>query len=314
MMLLLSVANASAFYTPTEGVRAMGRGGAYIVRSHDLSAQHYNPAALRNIHGGLAQVDLALVSQSVTFERQGFDPVVNQGKPYTIPSMGVAYGFEHATVAFGFWTPYAPAFQYAEDGPQRFSMIDSTLIQTSVGPSLSVDVLPWLTLGGSVAWNTLTVGRQVVLSTMAESDENYATDKDIPVDMLVQDLFAIGTTLAVSARPNDRFEVALSAQLPVNYGTTGYLHADFSDHFLFETGLITEAAAGDEDIRVDVGMPLLLRGGMAWTPSDRLEVELSGDYERWSEFDEIVLTDDHAPLERLMDEVIDRKEGEVRGR
>ncbi len=30
--------------------------------------------------------------------------------------------------------------------------------------------------------------------------------------------------------------------------------------------------------------------------------------------DEIVLTDDHAPLERLMDEVIDRKEAEVRGR
>jgi len=286
-MLLIGLVQAAAFYTPTEGVRAMGRGGAYIVGNHDLSAQRYNPAALRNIEGGLVRADLALVSQSVTFTRDGHDPVNNLGKPFPIPSLGLAYGMERATVAFGLWTPYAPAFEYAADGPQRFSMIDSTLIQTSVGPSASFDVTPWLTVGGSLAWMTNTVGRKVVLTTSGGED----TAGDIDFDMLVSDRFGIGWTGAVAVRPVESLEFAVSAQGPVRFDGTGYLEADFSKNGFYESGVIVEPIARDDDVKLAIKMPWVVRGGVAFRPNEDLELELSGSWENWSNFEEIVLTD-----------------------
>lgn len=287
MLLLLNLVHAAAFYTPTEGVRAMGRGGAYIAGNHDLSAQRYNPAALRNIEGGLVRADLALVSQSVTFTRDGYDPVENLGKPFPIPSLGLAYGMERATVAFGLWTPYAPAFEYAADGAQRFSMIDSVLFQTSVGPSASFDVTPWLTLGGSVAWMTNTVGRKVVLTTAGGDDPAG----DIDFDMLVSDMFGIGGTLAVAVRPIEPLEIALSAQLPVKFNGTGYLEADFSKNGFYSSGVIVDPIARDDEVSLAIKMPLVLRGGAVYRPNERLEVELAGTWENWSNFEEIVLTD-----------------------
>ncbi len=287
MILLLANVQAAAFYTANPGARAMGRGGAYIVGNHDISAQYYNPAALRNIQGGHAKFDLGLVGQTVSFTRDGYDPVENSGAMYKIPSLGVAWGGERATVAFGLYSPYAPAFLYPEDGPQRYSMIDSTLIQTSVGPSASFDVLPWLTLGGGIAWMTNTVGREVVLTTSG-GDEPAG---DIALDLLVTDWFGVGGQVAASVHPTDLWEVAVSVQLPSRFDGKGSLEADFSDNGFYSSGVILDPIAGDDEVTLDIKMPLILRGGVVLRPNEKLELELSGDYGHWSGFDEIVVTD-----------------------
>jgi long-subunit fatty acid transport protein len=50
--LTLADADASAYYFADVGVRAFGRGGAFIAGADDINAQYYNPAALSRIKGG----------------------------------------------------------------------------------------------------------------------------------------------------------------------------------------------------------------------------------------------------------------------
>ena len=54
----LSTGHASGYFYPDAGVSALGRGGANVAGSNDLSALWYNPAALRRISGNRFDLDL----------------------------------------------------------------------------------------------------------------------------------------------------------------------------------------------------------------------------------------------------------------
>ena len=78
---------------------------------------------------------------------------------------------------------------------------------------------------------------------------------------------------------------------PVRFDGTGYLEADFSKNGFYESGVIVEPIARDDDVRLAIKMPWVVRGGLAFRPNENLELELSGTWENWSNFEEIVLTD-----------------------
>ena len=63
---------ASTYYMSDVGIRAMGRGGAFVAGADDISAQWYNPSALTRIHGSHFQIDLMGVKQEMYFDRQDY--------------------------------------------------------------------------------------------------------------------------------------------------------------------------------------------------------------------------------------------------
>ena len=70
--LVLANAQASTYYLSDVGIRAFGRGGAYIAGADDISAQWYNPAALTRINGGHAQFYAAGIKQFINFDRTDY--------------------------------------------------------------------------------------------------------------------------------------------------------------------------------------------------------------------------------------------------
>lgn len=299
-MLMVGLAHAGAFYNPDPGVAGVGAGMTGVVWADDLSAVGKNPAALTRIEGGSARLEFALVHAGVRFEPadrdhgdgpQSFDTVRNEAGPYPIPHVGVAHDFgtERFTFALSFRTPYAPLLSYPDDGAQRYHLRRSWLVQTSLGPSVAVQLPGGLSVGAGLFWSTLHAEYEITLSRLNGVDQEGT---DIGVSFAATDPFALTGNLGVLwERP--RFAVAASVQPPVDFRQSGQLTVDFSENELYDRDepFITEPTISDDDVSTGIRTPLIVRGGVGVRPHDAVLIELSGAYERWRVVDSLVITD-----------------------
>ena len=111
--LMAPSAEAAGYYTSDVGVRAFSRGGAYVAGCNDLLALWYNPAALTRLGNGVATVDVAAVSQQVSFDRKdypGEGPLVDPDTGASAPATSASRAAASASVAKkGLWTPRLPS-------------------------------------------------------------------------------------------------------------------------------------------------------------------------------------------------------------
>lgn len=302
---LISSAWASAYYFADVGVRSFGRAGAFVAGADDINAMYYNPAALTRLRGGVAKVDLAFVSQHVLFDRADevdngetvvFDPVYNVAKPFKIPNLGVSFNarLPSTTFAIGLYPPYAPDVSYDPAGPQRYTLVDTAVIQTNVGPSVGHRFdwagLPWLSVGAGLAWSLMSVEQELVLSTSGTDDPSG----DIAFRVAATDPFAFTWNAGVLVEPvSGRFALAAAVQPPIRFAARGEMVGDFSSHGAYTAGIITntDGVVRDDDVSLEVTMPLVLRGGVLVRPVQRLEVELAGVWQKWDTID-VILVDD----------------------
>jgi len=320
LMLLVSLlsldAHAAGYYTSDVGVRAFSRGGAYVAGPSDLLALWYNPAALTRLGDGLVTVDAAGVWQSVYFDRADYPgegpldasgqptdlvnaPIENDAPAYVIPHMGAAwsFGLPNTVFAAGFYPPYAPDLAYPEDGPQRYSLIDTLIIQTFTGASVAHRFGDWVSVGGGASWNYLRVEQVLAVSVPASTTDptgNEDPQFDVRFRMDGRDKGSLGWNAGLLVEPpSNRWAVGLMYQAPVKFTGVGVMEADFSDNY-FRTddtlGIIAADTVRDPQVSFDVSMPAILKMGALVRPIDTLEIELAAVWEGWSVIDQIVVT------------------------
>ncbi len=311
------LAEAAGYYTSDVGVRAFSRGGAYVAGANDLLALWYNPAALTRLNDGMVTVDVAGVRQKVWFDRADYPgegpldangdptdlinaPVENEAPAYVIPHMGAAsgLGLPDTTFAIGFYPPYAPDYAYPADGPQRYTLTDTLVIQTFTGVSAAHRFWDRLSVGAGVSWNLLIVEQELAVRIPQNpTDPNAIEDPqyDVLFGMDGRDPFAIGWNAGLLYEPpSNDWALGLSMQAPTSFTATGQMNADFSNNF-FRTddtfGIIDADTVNDSEVNFDVSMPLILKAGVLVRPIDTVEIELAGVYEGWSVIDMITVTD-----------------------
>ena len=318
-MLLVSLmstdANAAGYYTSDVGVRSFSRGGAYVAGASDMLALWYNPAALTRLGDGVVTVDAAGVWQSVSFDRADYPgegplddagqptdlinpPIENTAPAYVIPHMGAAwnFGLPNTVFAVGFYPPYAPDLAFPEDGPQRYSLIDTLIIQTFTGASVAHRFGDWVSIGGGASWNYLRVEQVLAVSVPANTTDptsNEDPQYDVRFRMDGRDKGGLGLNAGMLIEPpSNRWAVGMMYQAPIKFTGVGFMEADFSDNF-FRTdetlGIIAADTARDNNVTFDVSMPPILKMGALVRPIDTLEIELAAVWEGWSVIDEIVI-------------------------
>ncbi|MEY3209598.1 MAG: hypothetical protein RIT28_79 [Pseudomonadota bacterium] len=300
--LTLADAEASAYYFADVGVRAFGRGGAFIAGADDINAQYYNPAALSRIKGGRFTLNVAAVDQYVYFDRadevnggttEVFDPVLNVAKPFVIPNFGVSWdaGREGTTFAFGFYPPYAPDVSYDPNGPQRYTLVDTAVIQTNLGPSVGhrfVEWAPWLSVGAGVSWALMYAEQELVLTTSGNDDPAG----DIRFRLAATDRARFTGNAGILIEPESgRFAIGASVTPPIKFLAEGSMTGDFTTHGLYTGGFVTDPIVQDDAISLAITMPLILRAGVLVRPIDGLEVELAGVWQDWRIVETIVVDD-----------------------
>ncbi|MEC8425552.1 MAG: outer membrane protein transport protein, partial [Myxococcota bacterium] len=341
LSMLSAPAEASGYYFTDAGTRGMARGGAFIASANDLSAQYYNPAALINLERSQAYLNHSRVSQAIAFTRQdyaedddgyvgtqqapaydydgdalpnGHPTATNIARPMSIPqfAVGSSLGIDDAYFALGLHPPFAPQVVYetgiqagAEpSGAQRYSLVDSLIVQFYAGPSAAYRLLPWLTLGGSlnVTYVSTTYGLNMMLCQDDLTDnltnrcpaDAAGIHNDISVALEMADPFRFTWNAGLLVEPVDWMKLGFSVLPPLDIDGAGDVQARFAqEHWMGPRGfdVLGSETVRDDAVAVQLTMPWILRSGLAIQPTDRSVIELAGVYQRWAMSEEIRVTD-----------------------
>ena len=306
----VTVAQASTYYVSDVGVRSFARAGAFVAGVNDLTAFWYNPAALTRLKGGHAMVDLAGVGQSVYFDREdveggGLDgadvvnePIENAAPMYLIPHLGVSYdfGMEDTVVGLGFFPPYAPDYQYPEDGAQRYTLTDGVVIHTYTGPGVAHEFFDWISVGATVSWNLLYIEQDVTVGLVPEGSDVEDPQYDVDFHLDAMQTFKLAWNAGVLVEPpSGLWAIGAMVHPPIHFkGLEGQMTADFSGNYYFEDetfGVIADETALDDYVRTSATMPLIIKAGALVRPQDNLEIEASFVWQGWSSIQEVTVTD-----------------------
>lgn len=296
LALFSSSAQAGGYYFPDSGVVAVGRGGAFVASADDTFAQYYNPAALVRLERWTFDVGVSAVSQQVEFSRLMEDdtlaePVSNEGGAFIIPQFAVGGPLveDKLHLAVGLYTAYSPSFSYEPEGPQRYTLIDSSIWQAFAGPSLSYTPHPAISVGLGLQWQFLSVGQDLAVTTSLVEGRTEDPSSDVNVSVRQFDPFAPSANLGLLVRPVDELSVGLAAQLPSSFRARGSLVADFSGHAL--EAQMQDPVIEDDSVNLGVRLPLVLKAGVAVHPREDSAIELAMVYENWKSLDSLVLSD-----------------------
>ena len=294
----LSAAWASGLYLPGHGTRPMGRGGTGTVSAMDMNALWHNPSLLAGIRGHHLMVDLTLVNQSMTFEREprvypsgevrSYGAVSNEAYATVIPQLGFAsdFGTDRFVFGVGVYGPNGVRSRYPQDGPQRYVLIDnedSLLVFTELAAAFRVT--DWLWLGGGIQ----NVGASVrTVNVQSAYAGVFGDPEDRDLDMLFQakleSWLNITGNFGVWVEPVKRFQAGLSVQLPVEFQDDDLEYElRLPSHPYFDEAEISEKG------KVSAGfkLPTVIRAGVRYVEDD-WDLELNVVHERWSTNQELV--------------------------
>ena len=316
LLALTLPSEGAAYYFVDAGTRGMARGGAYIAGNEDLTAQYYNPAALINLDSGQVMLNFSLVSQKADFDRieldsngevtRRFEGVDNIASPMRIPSFGIAhhFGLPDTMFAIGLHPPYAPDKTYTADGAQRYTLIDAKTTQFYAGISGAHQLTDWLTIGAGLLWNMTRARQSLALNVCNAGKPEEAPDgceesdpalTDLQLSMKMLDKGKLTGNVGLLITPHDQWTIGLSVMPPIDVEGKGRIEARFSDdHWL--NALLEDGQTQDDDIRVKMKLPLVIRSGVQFEPQETLAIEFAAVYEHWSRSEETRIEDVRAPL------------------
>lgn len=315
-------AEAAGYYMSDVGTRGMGRAGAFIAGVDDLSAQYYNPAALIRLRRPQFYLSYTQVRQPIEFIRKDYgedgtitktwDPVVNEAKPMHIPNFGVShhFGLKDTMFALGLFSPFAPRFDYDEEGAQRYTMKKAEVLQFYVGPSVAQRI-GWLTIGAGAYWTYVSADQSLdlaICSTKFDAEEQNCNEEnldqtedkpqvyDVGVDLSMADPLRFTWNLGILAEPKEWISIGYSVQPRLDVAGTGNITAEFEEgHWMTDEEAAITIIDGDthkdNNVSVLLTMPWIHRLGVAFHDADRnWEVEAATTYQRWQVTEQITVS------------------------
>ena len=331
---LPGTAHASGFDVPTVGAVTSSPTTA------DPSAVHFNPAMLSGLDRLTIQSGLMLLGGDVRYTRDrraayqyedglellspvapgALDPS-KTGRAGTVSTQPIApggYFFMGGPVIPGrFWlggglsAPYAAVLDLPEDGPQRWQVVDATLLVTKVSLAAAVRVHPRVSLGATVSYAgtllemyrvqdfaALDAISDALASPPINQDNGLGADAQPDVrelETLSRPTWLRGTLghsatfqAAVSVRAGRALDLALHYEHGIRVRARGRFTIDMDDPFFTDDleaqGLDFPARVeGDATVRFTLPGRLTLGVGGPVHPRVRLDGVVS--WARWSQLD-----------------------------
>lgn len=283
---------AGGYYYADSGIIANGRGCAYVAGADGQFAQYYNPAGLIRVNRPTFNVGMTGVQQVITFTQFDVDtetyaePVSNEGGMFAVPELGFATPIgDDFSFGFGFTSGYSPAYQFPEDGAQRYTIIDTTIWNFQIGPTLAWRPVQWFTVALGPQWQALRVDERLKVTISGRTDPSG----DVTVKASTWDRFQPGLNGGVLVEPMKELSIGAMVQPGASFHARGPGSLDFTGNALED--LLDQPTWNDDDIALALKLPWFIRTGVAVRPRENVEIEADFVYETWSAIHEIMVTD-----------------------
>ncbi len=307
LALVSADSRAGGFEHPTQGARAVGRGGAFAVGVDDLTALHFNPAALAKLRGTRLAYSHNLTFHDTRFRRAPlsdawgldagttFEEARDQQSLFALAPFfvfGSDFGLESWTFAIGTYGPSAVGkHNYGDYGPASFMLTSMDVIvayysaaaawkfrdRFGVGATLQYVDVPRMNLGMVVDATTASVLNPVPIDPDDPDDPRPSTQ--MIADLRLHDRTGFTALLGVWYRPHARVELGVAGRVvPVFLAPSGPVETDQD-----------ELASDGLRARMKVTLPAQLRGGLRYIQprgsGELFDVELNATWENWSVID-----------------------------
>ena len=126
-------------------------------------------------------------------------------------------------------------------------------------------------------------------------EESDPAETDLQLSMKMLDKGKLTGNVGVLITPHDQWTIGLSVMPPIDVEGKGHIEAKFSDdHWL--NALLEDGETRDDEIRVLMKLPLVIRSGVQFKPQETLAIKFAAVYEHWSRSEETRIEDVRAPL------------------
>lgn len=305
---------AGGFEIPDHGARALGRGGAYAVGVKDLTAAHYNPAAMAKFRGTRLMISHNSLRSDMTYTRAPLGPgwvdgagnslegtafgPVSSSKPWFLlggfGAVSSDFGLENATFYAAVHGPSANGHhEYPAYGSQSFMLTEMSVVTMFFhlggawkykSKTSGKDLFG---IGGSLAYAILPSMRYGLVTDSSSRTgidvENFNPIPDpestqLETVLSLKDNTGISGNVGMWLRPIDAIEIGLSGRvIPTIFRPTGTLEVDK------DTLVTDEVKASMKKIT----MPVMLRGGLRYIhmkgERELFDIELNAVWENWSQ-------------------------------
>lgn len=279
-----SLCFGSGFYIPEVGAKAMALGGAFTARADDLTAIYINPAGLSRVTGTTLLVEDGIMFLHSSFHRAGnFPAVKNAFTGGNIPFLGASsdFGLKDAVFALAAYGPYgAPEVSYPASGPQKYNVIraKNEQVMYSLGGAWS---LPWAPVRVGLALSRVDVFISYNFAYNLLGIDDPAFDAAVSADIKDQNRYTIGAGAQYSPLPFLEFGASYLPPIPIK--ARGPIRASIPENLSSVTGGITHTS---DDLEVDITIPQIIRAGVRYLPTDRLDCVLDVVWMDWSRIKE----------------------------
>lgn len=324
-------AKAAGLYYTDRGVRAAGRGGAYVAGGDDLGAIGYNPAGIYEA-GTQMFFDASWLHFTSDYSRQAvlqqtdpntgkvvdgpiqtFAPI--QGTTPFLPIPTIAASLQvhkKVVVALSAYAPYAALSSYPDPDdhegksfteiqnatPQRYSLITldgSALLMT--GATVAVAPIKELRLGatGGVLMGKFTT--TVAFSGCIPERFLCAQESpnwDVRSELAVSPIVSPYGQFGAVVIPTPKWRIGVSSQLPIFVRAGATVKTRLPSTPVFE-----KATQEGDQAKVAFDLPWNVKAGVETRMIDNLRLEAAFTYERWSMHDAIRVTPDHIALKNV---------------
>lgn len=263
---------ALGFRNPDQDARATGQGEAFVAQADDASAIYYNPGGLTQIHG--TEVTSGGQIDFPNFRLKGGGPGTEMNTMSFIPHLYVATDLGMPTspwrFGIGFNVPFGEAAEYADNGPFRYLITQSSLAVFNIEPTVAYRFNEHLSIGAglNIYDGTTALGQRVDLSAFGLPDGHFHFHGDG---------MAVGATAGVMWKITPQHTIGAVYRSPFTINFDG--HANLNSALGFES----------RSAQATIQFPQSVAGGYAFRPIKKLKLEADIEWTNWETLNNVVL-------------------------
>ncbi|HJQ35595.1 MAG TPA: outer membrane protein transport protein [Thermoanaerobaculia bacterium] len=293
-----------------QGAKASGMAGAFVATADDPSAVFYNPAGLAQQRELSVLAGATFINFTNEFNGDPNDPFTagTEAKydrhtfvppnAYAILPIG-----QNLTVGIGVFAAWGLRTDWADPWVGRFISRDADLKTTSVEPAIAWQSASGnLAIGGGVEYRR---ARVILNQNLALPFPNPFTGRitDIGNARLESEYGDdIGYNAGILFK-TDRFRFGASYRSEMDIDLEG--NADFTQISTGNAGLDALVAGTfpvDDNITTTLPFPAILAAGVAFMPTDRVELEFDITHMTWSRFEALAVDFENQPARSFVRE------------